>query len=278
MKRFLCNVIMLVALAAAGQAFAQELANGQGQINDKNAVNTQAIAMLAPQRCFSSGSGKTFLKICITDNGNISWFESPQGVVHLNTREGYTACTWTVPTWSTNGFDANVASSGWGTSTVLQPNGAGTLPLIVTRQSLDGAIKLTQTFTINAAERGVDVKMDVTNLTPTSHDLRVSRYFDGDINGTTNNPYWFSDVSVWGWGPLNYGGLMLTPAPSSSYLYYPWVSSYTDWNPNGAAHQYARGCEVAGWAVQGDNVGGIVTQMYLNAGQTKTVTLRYRRF
>jgi len=58
----------------------------------------------------------------------------------------------------------------------------------------------------------------------------------------------------------------------------PWVSSYANWNPFGAGHQYARGCEVAGWEVQGDNVGGIVTQMYLNAGQTKTVTLRYRRF
>jgi hypothetical protein len=125
MKQLLRDAIMLMALAAAGHAFAKQLANGQGQISDKNAVNAQAITMLSPQRCFSSGSGKAFLKICITDNGNISWFESPQGVVNLNTREGYTACTWTVPTWTTNGFDANADSSGWGPSTVSQPNGAG---------------------------------------------------------------------------------------------------------------------------------------------------------
>jgi hypothetical protein len=101
------------------------------------------------------------------------------GVVSLKHREGYTACTWTLPTWTPNGFDASADSSGWGPSPVSQPNGAATLPLIVTRQTLDGVIKLKQTFTMNAAERGADIKMDVTNLTPMRHDLRLSRYFDG---------------------------------------------------------------------------------------------------
>ena len=278
-KRILMFVFAAVlALAPVGQAFAQGQSKDETPINDKNAAAGQSLTMLVPQQCFSSGSGVTFLKICITNNGNISWFESPAGAVQLSTREGYAACTWTVPTWMPNGFDANIDSSGWGSSVVSQPNGAGTLPMIVSRQTLDGAIKLNQTFTINTAERGVDVKMDITNLTPYAHDIRISRYFDGDLNGTTNNPYWFSDVSVWAWGPLNYRGLMLTAAPSSSYTYYPWVSSYANWHPDLAGHQYARSCEVAGWAVQGDNVGGMVTQMYINAGQTKTMTLRYRRF
>jgi hypothetical protein len=61
MKQLLRDAIMLMALSAAGHAFAKQLANSQGQISDKNAVNAQAITMLSPQRCFSSGSGKAFL-------------------------------------------------------------------------------------------------------------------------------------------------------------------------------------------------------------------------
>ena len=80
---FMMLLAATLAPAATGQAFGQVLANAQGQAKDKNAVTTQAIITLAPQRCFSSGSGTTFLKVCITDNGNISWFESPAGKVHL---------------------------------------------------------------------------------------------------------------------------------------------------------------------------------------------------
>ena len=269
----------VLALAAAGHAFAQGPSTDQEQGNYKNILSAQVITTLAPQQCFSSGSGVTFLKICITNNGNISWFESPAGAVQLYSREGYAVCSLSNNLTVVHGFDANVAANGWGVSTVSQPNGVGTFPLIVTRQSLDGVIQLKQTFTRNAGERGIDVQMDITNMSAYSSYLRVSRYFDADLNGTTINPFWFSDDSVWGWGGLNQRGLMLTAAPSSSYIYYPWVSSYNDWNPNGAGHQYARGCSDGGWAVQGDNVGGMVTVLGgVNAGQTKTVTLRYRRF
>jgi hypothetical protein len=43
---------------------------------------------------------------------------------------------------------------------------SGTLPLIITRTSLDGNVQLMQTFTLNAAERGLDINMAVKNLFP----------------------------------------------------------------------------------------------------------------
>jgi hypothetical protein len=69
-KRILIPLFaVMLALAAVGQASAQGQPKDQVQINNKNVLSAQTIALLVPQRCFSYGSGVTFLKICITDNG-----------------------------------------------------------------------------------------------------------------------------------------------------------------------------------------------------------------
>lgn len=136
-KRMLMPFAFMLALTAAGP-FAPGESKDQQQINTKNALTAQVMSMLVPQQCFSSGSGATFLKTCITNNGNISWIESPAGKVHLQSREGYAICSDIgYPNKTVHGFDANIASSGWGVSAVSQPGGVGTFPLIITRQSLD---------------------------------------------------------------------------------------------------------------------------------------------
>jgi hypothetical protein len=67
----------------------------------ERALAVRAVAGTEPQHCFSSGSpagsaddplGRTFLKFCVTNHGNLSYFESPAGTVHLTTREGYVLC------------------------------------------------------------------------------------------------------------------------------------------------------------------------------------------
>jgi hypothetical protein len=207
----------ILSLAAVGQASAQVRPQDQMQANNKNVLSGQTIAMLVPQRCFSSGSGVTFLKICISDNGNISWFESPAGKVHLQTREGYAVCSGAVEGASSmvHGFDANIAANGWGVSAVSQPNGVGTFPLIITRQSLDGVIQLKQTFTRNAAERGVDVKIDVKNMSLSAlSQVFMSRYFDGDIDNSSTNAYDSTYGSVWARGSSS--ALTLTSASSGT--------------------------------------------------------------
>ncbi len=273
---------VLLALAAIGQASARVRPQDQIQTNNKNVLSGQTIAMLVPQRCFSSGSGATFLKICITDNGNISWFESPAGKVHLQSREGYAVCSSTNGSGVVHGFDANVAASGWGVSTVSEPNGAGTFPLIVTRHSLDGVIQFKQTFTLNVGERGIDAKMDVTNTSASSLQyVWISRYFDGDIDGVSTNAYDRTSDSVWGKDPADLTrGLMLTAAPSATNSTFPSLSSYSAWNPNAPGSQYARGCSSSNYSAStGDYVGVVLTYLPgLAPGQTKSLTLRYRRF
>ena len=284
MKTLFYSLVMLLAVAFVERAFAQDFAADRAQLNDKNAVNTQS-TMLAPQRCFSSGSGDTFLKVCITDNGNISWFESPAGKVHLQQREGYAVCSGAIegPSSVVHGFDANIAADGWGNSIVSQPNGAGTFPLIVTRKSLDGVIQLKQTFTQNTAEHGVNVKIDVKNITGYMLDsVYMSRYFDGDIDNSSANVYDYTAGSVWardsnqGWYALT-----LTGASTNTVQFIANVYDYAFWDPNGTFDQYARGCgqqRAYTWGVMHDFVGGLTLNFYsLNAGQTKTATLFYQR-
>ena len=282
-KRILMLLFIdVLALAAVGQAFAQVQSKDQRQIKSKNVLSAQVISMLVPQQCFSSGSGATFLKICITNNGNVSWFESPAGKVHLQTREGYAVCSGAVegPSSVIHGFDANIAANGWGVSAVSQPNGVGTFPLIITRQSLDGVIQLKQTFTRNTAERGVDVKIDVKNMSLSAlNQVFMSRYFDGDIDNSSTNAYDSTYGSVWARGSSS--ALTLTSASSGIQVIAD-VYDYAQWNPFGTMSQYARGCgqqEAYTWGVLHDFVGGLTLYFStLNPGQTKTATVLYHRF
>jgi hypothetical protein len=282
-RMFLMLFAAMLAISADGQGFAQQQRKGQRQIDSKNVLGAQVISTLAPQRCFSSGTGATFLKICITNNGNISWFESPAGWVHLQYREGYAVCSSGNGSGVVHGFDANVAAGGWLVSTVSQPNGIGTLPLIITRQSLDGVIQLKQTFTINAGERGLDLKLDIKNIsaTPLVY-VWVNRYFDADVDNNSKNEWERTGDSVWGKNPADLArGLMLTAAPSSTLSTFTSVTDYKMWDPNNTSgQQYARGCSYGNWGpFLGDAVGNVVTYLPgLVAGQTKSVTLRYRRF
>ncbi len=274
----------VLMLAAVGQAFAQGQSKDETAINDKNAATGQALTMLVPQQCFSSGSGSTFVKVCITDNGNVPYFESPAGVVQLNGREGYALCTDVNNQSTVNGFDVNYAAGGWGASTVSQPNGIGTFPLIVTRQTLDGLYELKQTFTSNWSERGISIKMDVKNMSGSVIPyLRVTRSADIDASGVSMNTFTMTSDSASGVGinPKNYfSGLMLTAAPGTAGQGWAWNSTYSDWNPWGNGSQYARNCAAQrDFGGYGDYVSGFDWNInWLNPGQTKSATLRYRRF
>jgi hypothetical protein len=276
-KILLMLFAVVLALAAVKQAFAEE--------QTKEQVQTKAEALPVPQQCFTSGANKTFLKVCITNNGNISWFESPAGFVHIQSREGYAVCSGGIPGNGAivNGFDANLAADGLGGPTVSQPNGAGKFPLIITRQSLDGMFQLKQTFTLNTVERGVDVKMDLKNTSASEVDhVFASRYFDGDIDNKSTNVYDRVADSVWGRDPAFLTrGLMLTVAPSTLDYWNTSATAYPLWDPFGSGPQYARGCD---WdnsytPATGDYVGILQMSMgTLKAGQTKSATLHYRRF
>ena len=288
MKRFLSSLVIAVLVGASGTTGAQE---SQGRLaedrqkqekEEKEALDMQGFAVLAPQ-CFTSGSGFTFLKVCITQRGNISHFESPAGSVHLQTREGYVLCSNFFETVGVHGFDAGSAEEGWAAATVSQPGGPGTLPLVITRNSLDGLVQLKQTFNVIPGEREVSVTMAVKNRSAASTlpKVVVDRYFDGDINGLTLNRYAATARSVWGLAdPLNQSaGLSLALAPSAvAIASAPKVQTFADWNPTSGGSRFARQCGGSSQSLAGeaDRVGRITTGIGdIAPGQTKSVTYRY---
>jgi hypothetical protein len=253
MKQFVPGTLIALLLAATGAVDAHE---NEGQSpedrqkqekEEKEALDAQGLAAmglaaLAPQ-CFTSGSGATFLKVCITERGNISHFEAPAGQVHLQTREGYVLCS----------------------------------------DSLDGLVQLKQTFKVLAGEREASVTMAVKNRSAVAKlpDVRLDRYFDGDINGQTSNRYDVTNQSVWGlpeFGADDPNGLMLTQAPAPVVNFsVPQFHRFRDWDPNGDSSQFARECG-DGQSLFNDTdlVGQVSTSIGdIAPGQTKSVTFRY---
>jgi hypothetical protein len=269
MKRYVHGLAMFLAFAATANA--QQAAEHKQAKIDKD--DPGIISALGLDTCFTSGSGMVSMKVCITNNGNISWFEAPLGSVHIKTREGYAVCSSIGGVMIVHGYDVNIAAEGWGPPTVSDNK------RVITRISLDGMLQLKQTFTLVPTGPGVDVKMELKNLSPVViHDFVIARHFDGDIDNTPENVYQKNNNSVWG---LESNGLMLSPVPSNSVHFLPKATTYADWNPQGTGWKVGTGCWTSSspTAVNADYVGGIVAGSgELKPGQTKSLTLHYRKF
>jgi hypothetical protein len=201
--------------------------------------------------------------------------------VHITGGEGYVLCA-DADRYRAIGFDAGTVEDGWGVPVVSQPNGAGTLPLVVTRISLDGRVELKQTFNRNVAERGIDIKMDVKNLSGSAlPGVELHRYFDADIDGTSTDSWQRSRTeSVWATDVPDGEMLVLTTVAPAFGSTYAMIESYIDWSPAGGGHESARSCVAYGSLVRaGDGVRRLARDFgAINPGVTKSVTVRYRRF
>ena len=271
MRRFVYGPIVLLALVSATHAQqGSEQAQGRAQAtSDKDAG--QGLAAFVPENCFTSGSGSSFLKVCITENGNVSHLESPAGAVHLKTREGFAVCSYD-GTNIIHGYDVGNAAEGWGPATVSANK------RVITRTSLDGLVELKQTFTVVPANRGVDVKMELKNLSAvTLGSLEITRYFDGDIDFTGTNDYFHNGDSVWA---TRVHGLMMTLAPTTADVSLI-MTPYSEWDPWGPGFQWARGCygDLFATGESGDFVGGANLRWFnIKPGASKSATLHYQRF
>ena len=87
------------------------------------------------ESCFTGGSNARYFQVCLDQDGTLEEFESPEGYQQLAAgldREGYALCSG--PGGAvTHGFDAGLDEAGFDLPTIVQPGGAGTLPLTVVR-------------------------------------------------------------------------------------------------------------------------------------------------
>ena len=173
---------------------------------------------------YSSGSGPSYFKWCVSQNGNIVSIESPKGMEHIHgahIQEGYAVCdSYTDPMLAYWDF-ADGGSSGWNAPTVIQPNGPNTFPLTIERTTTDGMFQLNQVFSQNASEKIVTIKMTVDErgcIGTCGAGVFVFRFANIDADNSSTN--WFDQgaESAWGYNSGSPGVILYATAPAASLV------------------------------------------------------------
>lgn len=250
-----------------------------------------------------SGSGPNYMKICISNDGNVVGFQSPSGYEHIAIGvigEGYAVCTTIGGEIATNhGYDVGFAESGWGPATVYQPNGANSLPLTITRTTTDNTFTLKQSFSRNPGTKEVTVTMTLTNISGVAQPaVQLFREVDFDVDNTSS-PNIFSktlDTVSAEFSGTNYAGgasdgnghgIQIT-AQTLAVSHTMYVQTFSNWYNSGNGDFQGCGPNFialtptagqAGAGAPGDYMGWLIYNFgNMNAGIAKTVAVTYRRF
>lgn len=226
-----CTLPMMAQRAASTDSVVPAMVKFTGALNDaqkevaaaaaQKAVAAALVGNDSTSTCsftYTSGVNDTFLKYCVTVNGNITQLETPVGHEHIAVGvfgEGYGVCDAT----------ANVAyydyadfgdSGNWGAPVTTQPN-ATTVKVV--RNTSDGIWTLTQTITQVAASSSIQIAMALTNNTAVDRRASLIRYADVDANSSFLNNFDSTTNSSWGNNSLFSFGLMLQNVgnPPSSF-------------------------------------------------------------
>jgi hypothetical protein len=142
---------------------------------------------------FTKGSGKATIVWCVAANGNVVQMTF-NGVEQIRIGafiEGYILCVAGVE----KAHDIATDEAGFGAPVRTQPGGPNTLPLTITRTTLDGTMSLAQTYAFTTDS--VSVTANVKNLTGASiFNVRYVRHADIDAGGVTSNNWTRSPDAV----------------------------------------------------------------------------------
>jgi len=221
--------------------------------------------------CFSYGNGAAKTRVCVSKAGNITSFEAPEGREHIRQgtiMEGYALCSNGGST--VHGWDAAFKASPWGqTTTTTEP--------VVTRITSDGVFKIVQTYAFNGPEGEMKITMKVTNRSGvTRNSVVLSRYFDGDVDGTFAEDGSITSASVFEWLPKPGHGLKLTSLTFST-PHNPYVEIFGDvYSSSG----YSGCTPTSSTTLAGpDDLSGRLNYSLgsIGPGATKTVVFGYER-
>jgi hypothetical protein len=281
MKRTLTSIVLATLFAnictlVSGTVMAQS--EQQARPNMAEVANSVESQSCPDAQKFSYGSGVTKFSFCISEHGNILNLESPATYKHITGAEGYIACG--------AGFNSphdpgpEDQAYGWNAPlAVSQPGGPHTLPLTIIRESTEVKFRLKQIFDWDPVEKKIMITMVLKNISADAiTDVRLARYFDGDIDNEWNNVYDDNDDSVWGRSTSSAArhGLML----SALSLAVPHMANVE----TGSAWFYSKTiCPTSDPAnpprLNDDYIGRLTFKLgTLNAGQSKTVKMLYKRF
>jgi len=159
---------------------------------------------------FTSGSAQTYMKYCVTVNGNIVQFQSPLGVEDIKSAtssEGYGLCTDGA---SNSYWDwAGAGAKNWGPATLLAQTAT---EVKIARTTTDRIWTLTQTIMQVAGGPYAKIEMQLKNDTGVSQEGGFfMRWVDVNADNSTINNLDATTISAWGYRPFMAG---------SSYLPY----------------------------------------------------------
>jgi hypothetical protein len=229
MKRILVLVstVALVLLLVGGVATSKQRQEAQSASSQSPATTTDksssggdvSIQSTTVKASFASGSGANFLGVKVSNHGNLLSFESPAGqeAVFLSEgNEGYMVCSG-ADNPRANGRDTGGEELGFSAPTFAQPNGAGTFPLTVTRNTTDGGFQLKQVWNKpDAVEKDLTITMTLKNVSSaTIQGILLQRTGEFDVGSTGTDRGAAAGDSVWQWDDRNGPdsppvGLMLT--------------------------------------------------------------------
>jgi|ERR1035438_4663610 hypothetical protein len=219
-----------------------------------------------------------YLQYCVTVNGNITEFQSPQGVEYIRVgayNEGYGICD---ETGGGSYYDyADSGDSGNWLAPVTQTVNATTVK--IARTTSDGIWTLTQTIVLNKAGSSAGITMALKNNTGIARNAQILRFADVDAAGNifNNNLDGILD-SAWGYLPNSgsfspYGLLLQTNGPTT--FEHEGFAINTPLGPDPCDSE-------AAWEGTLTNTDGAVVLWYyvgsLNKNATKTVKVKYTAF
>jgi len=224
MKTFVC-VLALVALGSFGVAgHSDSSAASPQQAADGQTSSIGPISDAATATCaftFTSGAGDSFLKYCVTANGNVVQFETPLGhehIAHGVPGEGYGLCDINT---RTEYFDYSFFgdSPNWDEPAVVSQSATS---VKIARTTIDGVWTLSQTFTqVAGTSPSVKVAMTLKNNTTIDRSVFLMRYadvepdhlFESSMGATSNSAFAWDQTVFANIGLRGNFGLMLQGDP-----------------------------------------------------------------
>lgn len=169
-RRWIIAVVVCVAIPV----FAT---NAQAQGNGDVSAQDETCDFL-----FNNGAGITNFDWCLTSNGNITKFESPEGAEHIMVGgfiEGYAVCS-TQGGQSGRDFAQAVQIAGFGPTINLGCGGTGCK---FQRDTLDGRFRLVMEVKGDKKLHAINISTTVTNLSAVPLDnVQIIRYVDADMD------------------------------------------------------------------------------------------------
>jgi hypothetical protein len=230
---------------------------------------------------FSSGSGTTYLRFCVSTTGSVPEVETPQGRLQMSSdrHEGYGICNES-PAQAYWDYGQYGDSGNWGPASVVTQTAKS---VKIARTTADGVWTLTQTFTLVPATPSVKIAMALKNNTAAPRVAYLVRYADIDADwsnlGIDENNFSDTSSSAFGWNSsIPFGensgyGLMMQNLGTLQFGYLQGFARTTFQPPNP--------CNFAGdsSATVLTDFDGSVALAYVDrvgAKKTKTATILYK--